>query len=392
MEKEPGTYAHPITHEFLKSALADGAQNVQPSWSARGSIYYLDPALWAKRLNITGIYFGTSLTLDEIGQRYGGISREAVRQIIEKGVKDLHKHSSTETQTKFPIKEIPLSKPLCVTKNIENKATTNASNLEAVSKQLENRITNSDQITTNTNLSKKEVQLALKIIRSQSAKVKKEKWHQIYENKKDTWQAICNIVEYSEDKVQTQAAIDILDQFHAIKLLRKKDHSLLTCTEILGKKPAGFSKKIHIVLRNANIPVMRISYDTQTQRKYEAVSYFIPNRFAEEALDVLNNSPLKNDLKNHVEQIAGPLTSTLPSTTEFARPKKFKHVGSLIPSIRNSNLKNISFQELCSLCPVPVYTYKTAKKSGYVYPVEFEQEVKEYLDRRLKALGIKPQI
>lgn len=389
MEKEPGTYAHPITHEFLKSALADGAQNVQPSWSTRGKIYHLKPAIWAKRLNITGIYYGTSLTHDEIGQRYGRITPEAVRQIVEKGVCDLHKNSSAETQAKFPINEIPLYKAHSVTTSIENKANTNASNLAVVSKQLENGITNPNQITKNTNLTTNEVKLALKIIKAQSAKTQKKERRQKYENKRDTWQAICNIIENSKDKVQTQAAIDILDQNHATKLLRKKDPSLLTFTDILGKSPEGFSKKIHLVLREANVPVMRLTNATLIQRKYEGVSYHVPIRFIEEAQEVLNNSPLKNDIKNHVQQISGPQTSTLPSTTEFVRPKKFKHVGSLIPSVNNSQLKNISFQELYTQCPVPIYIYKTKKKSGYICPVEYEQEVKEYLDRRLQELGIK---
>lgn len=390
MEKEPSTYAHSITHEFLKSALADGAQNIQHSWNSRWAIHYLNPTLWAKRLNITGIYFGTSLTLDEIGQRYGDISSEAIRQIIEKSIHDLHRNSSPETQTKFPLTSIPLAKPLSVTNNIENKAITNASNLEAISKQLKNSIADLDQITTNTNLTKKEVRLALKIIKSQSAKAKKAEWHQIDDLKKNTWQAICNIIEHSDDKVQTQAAIDILDQYHATKLLRKKDPSLLTFTDILGKKPEGFTKNIYIVLRSANIPVIRLMNQTPVQKKYEGVSYHVPIRFVEEAKEVLKNSPLKNDIKNHVQQIAGPQTLTLPSTTEFSRPKKFKKVGSLIPSVRKANLKNISFYQLYNECPVPVYMYKTAKKSGYLYQAAREQEVKEYLDQKLQELGIKP--
>ncbi len=368
MEREPNTYAHSITHEFLKAALADGAQKIQPSWKTRWTtVMHLNPAVWAKQQNITGIYFGTSLSLDEIGQRYGGISRQAIRQIIEKGIRNLHKNSSAETQVKFPLADIPFGKPMSATANIENKAFTSASKLNIISQELETGIKDPDQIAANTNLSIQEIRRALKIIHSQSEKTRLLRIHQKYENKRVTWQAICSIVKYSEDKTQTQAAIDILDHYHATKLIRQKDPSLLCFTSILGKYPARFAKKINVILRGANIPVLRINYDSRTQKECNAISYYLPKRFAETALNVLKNSPLKEDIKNKVRQISGPPASFTPTTFEMQHSKKFKKVGSILPYIYSSNPEKISLQELSEGCPAPIFIYSVKSGDHYFF-------------------------
>src|SRR3989344_6810013 len=68
-------------------------------------------AQWERNWSILGEYLGTDKTLEEIG-RDRDLTRERVRQIVGKGVKQLHEVQSPEVQDEYPLDSLSYSKPL----------------------------------------------------------------------------------------------------------------------------------------------------------------------------------------------------------------------------------------------------------------------------------------
>ena len=103
MERESQLYAHKITHDFLKAALAGSNHQTQPQTKHSAKT-------WVRNRNIIGCYFGSPASKTELAERYQ-ISRERIRQIIKKGVSCLWQNCSAQTQQLYPLVEIPLNKP-----------------------------------------------------------------------------------------------------------------------------------------------------------------------------------------------------------------------------------------------------------------------------------------
>lgn len=106
--KEYQEFAHPKTREALRAYVLDGA-------TAR---YLQDSSVKPRILEartrghlFTVMYFGTSLSLEEVSRIYGdGIVRERVRQLIRWTFTGIHSYASPEIQKKHPLEEIPRNK------------------------------------------------------------------------------------------------------------------------------------------------------------------------------------------------------------------------------------------------------------------------------------------
>lgn len=92
------------TLEFLKIALAEGAHLNKPPKISQDQ--------WTRDKNITGIYWKTEETQEEIARRYNLSSKQAINQIIHNTIRRIWNNSSTHTQTLFPFEELVFRKPL----------------------------------------------------------------------------------------------------------------------------------------------------------------------------------------------------------------------------------------------------------------------------------------
>jgi len=111
-------YAWPVTYEFLKAAIEEGAHLIVPKQLRN----FTDAEnMWVRKRNIATIYFSSKATQGEIGRmyRYSQNSirenpnlRSAPQKHIRTFIKLLWGNCSNELQGRFPLDQIPTDKPL----------------------------------------------------------------------------------------------------------------------------------------------------------------------------------------------------------------------------------------------------------------------------------------
>lgn len=102
-------YADPVTHQFLVEAIGEDAHLKKPKDMSEHS--------WVKAGNMAGVYFGTRVTLDDLGGMYGyrgHNKREGPRISIKCFMVNLRQNCSSSLQEKYPLAEIRLGKRLSV--------------------------------------------------------------------------------------------------------------------------------------------------------------------------------------------------------------------------------------------------------------------------------------
>lgn len=345
MERRTNPYAPEIIHNFLQDAIKDGAiKRFRKSKGRRCKKPYINPI--SRQLNAVAIFVGTPLTQTDIA-RIQHTSPQAVSRAVNTGLKRIWQNGSPELQANYPF---------------------------ATLKVLKSKSASARRITPAT-------------METASRKLKNQKQKEKRQNHIDAIVAITNIIENSEDKELTQNAVDILTRYLAEKLAQKENSPFISLSKALHHQPRWKSEKVYHALKKAGIPVMKL-FRGQSKQKVQIINYYVVKRFANEALEYLAQSPLKNDFKSKVEQIAGPASSSVPSTYEFSHPKKHKKIRSLIHGIRLSDMKGVSHRELLENSPVPVFRYPTKTAFLYIFPKDKEAELKEFLEKRLKELGI----
>lgn len=122
------------TIAFLKAAIDEGVHWNVPQYRDNRN-KWISEDQWIRQRNISGIYFGSPATLENIGRMYG-ITKEMVRLIKKSGVYNLWKNCSLETQILFPLQEIALGKPLSQ-KSKERKSHSRGGRSVLINRQLQ---------------------------------------------------------------------------------------------------------------------------------------------------------------------------------------------------------------------------------------------------------------
>lgn len=99
------------TLAFLRAAIAEGAHLKIPFWIRGKFTGQISEDAWVRQKNIVGVYFGSPAALEDIGKMYR-VTREMVRVIKDRGMRNIWRNCSSETQAIFPFQELTLSKPL----------------------------------------------------------------------------------------------------------------------------------------------------------------------------------------------------------------------------------------------------------------------------------------
>lgn len=102
-----GIYAEVKTHQFMVSAIAEGAHLKRPKRYTAEQ--------WTRAGNMTAIYEGTWLALHDIGNNFGyrarNNKREGPRHVITNYLRHLRENCSVQLQEKYPWSEIKVGKP-----------------------------------------------------------------------------------------------------------------------------------------------------------------------------------------------------------------------------------------------------------------------------------------
>ena len=140
---------------FLREAASEGADKKLP----RG----LTEEQWGRRKDIGKAYsYLVSMTEEELGRIYGRseeepLTRERIRQIHNAFIVNLHNNSSPNLQSKFPLEEIFVKKPLSLLRG-------GTIALE-VKRQIEQGVNSRAQIVKNTGLTLQQVQSTARHLR-----------------------------------------------------------------------------------------------------------------------------------------------------------------------------------------------------------------------------------
>ena len=146
--KEEKAYRRKIL--FLTEAMQEGAHLKPPP-------FYLSNEQWGRWVDIGLAYnLNEAKTLEEVGQKFGGITRERVRQIEKKFIYNLWGNSSPEVRAKFPLEKILLNKPVSQTFREKISASMGGASLR-IKEQVQNGVTRVSEIEKKTGISEKEI-------------------------------------------------------------------------------------------------------------------------------------------------------------------------------------------------------------------------------------------
>ena len=136
IQSEQYPYAHPVTFEFLKTAISEGAQIEPPAAFVKGkknaygkflkgnpkiprgiditainSLEDYASVLWVRMRNIAGAFYSSWAALEDIGKQYGFKNsdkpdRERPRQLINEFIECLWENCSEETRKRFPLEKL----------------------------------------------------------------------------------------------------------------------------------------------------------------------------------------------------------------------------------------------------------------------------------------------
>lgn len=89
---------------FMKRAINNGAHNRINEGNP-----FITPQEEARNRNITGIYYGTEMTLGDVGNMYG-LTAERVRVIVKETLIKMHNASSPAIKKDFPLEDMNFGK------------------------------------------------------------------------------------------------------------------------------------------------------------------------------------------------------------------------------------------------------------------------------------------
>lgn len=358
------------TREFLKRALLEGAHIRKPDGISEKD--------WIRMRNIIGIYFSTAADTTQIGRIYG-VSREAIRQLKQKGIKLLWQNSSSEAQEQFPIDQILLGKKsgdypdeykLLVKGGVGNKIV----NLLEEDRDIR-------EIAEALNLTRQSTLPRLRLLKRLGTEIPKFK--DINTQNKELI-AKLNDETLANDEIQAllnQARFGFCERntLGANPLFSRVFKFLNECG--FRHIPLKERRRFIQLLKEVGLPMCSFS-ERVNSKKQKGVrnSYFMLARHRKWAERILQERPeLERFKKSSVQQICGPEIE-LPSIWQLLSGKEFESPQNAVPEIRlNRRYKRL----LTPDCPV---TILKRGNDTYFSPKNQRAELRAYI---LGKLGMR---
>lgn len=378
-------YADPKTHEFLKTAIDDGA--IDRTLEEIRHSRFRETGF--RNMNIVGIYYASPAVYRDIAAIYPGFqSRQNVRRRIERTIAKIWKNCSPEVQKEFPLTEIKVRKPFG-RKTRERSSRAKGGPAYSVARFLEERGTaTAEEIREKFELTSTQLNSVRGVLRGWGLEVPyTNRGKQMIENRR-----LEKVLQKSSDDLEIQRALDKAN-FVFCRNQSQGENSLLRSIS----KTARMSN-LHFHLKNsallaevlieAGIPLTRKSREVKSSRQAGVVQnyYYIIARHQERALEVFKQSPnLDRFRENPIERLCGPGEGEMPSTTVLAR-EEYRSPGCLFKelgiNLRKAGITYLDFFD--KKCPVNVYRFH----GGYHYLYPDEEGLKRYIKTRAIELGM----
>ncbi len=378
-------YADPKTHEFLKTAIDDGA--IDRTLEEIRHSRFRETGL--RNINIVGIYYASPAVYGDIAAIYPGFqSIQNTHKIIEKTTAKIWRNCSSEVRKEFPLTEIKIGKPFGrKVGEIFSKARSGRS--YNVARFLEERGTaTAEEIRQEFGLTGEQLGGVRRTLRRWGLEVPfGNMGKQMIENRR-----LEKVLQESNDDLEIQRALNKGSLDFCFNRSRGENSILRSISGIAKTLNLHFHLKntalLAEILTEADIPLTRKSMEVKSGRQARVLNYYyIIARHQERALEVFEQSPkLDRFRENPVERLCGPEEGEIPSTTtllgsgEYRPPSRlFKELGI---SLRKAGITYLDFFD--KKCPVSVYRLQT--RHYYLHPDE--EGLKKYIKTRAIELGM----
>lgn len=332
---------------------------------------------------ITGEYIGLDQTLDKVGtvrRRKKGekeLTRERVRQIVEGKTWQTRRAMSQEIRTTFLTDFIGFSKPRTLASKQRNSIAAGGKSVE-----IAGMLDRGESL--------ESIKKRFSVTQIATARTILEGWgYNLQRDRNPVLPRFEDLQNPDATDEIIQALLDKITSLDHYRILIKNDliRNLTSVAKKAGLHLAG--PELYTVVDSLQRKKMPAGKFIRKKKNGEIIGHFhfIAAIDEAEAINILKNDPKLADLKiNPVKLVAGPEGKT-PTTSELLHRKGFDNVGNLVRKImgKTINFKSkIRTSDILKGSSVPVWLYN----NSYFYPKDREEELRTFLEPRLRELGL----
>ncbi len=386
VENRP-TYVHKKTKEFLKVAIEEGAF-VIPKAEKDTRL----GATLAREHNILGTFYMSDAFQGEVGTIYKGVTRQAIQQVLGRGMRRVWDSCSPQIQEAFPFEDLPLSKPKSLRAR-EQASRSKGGIIIQIRDQIKQGITDIDEISRQTGLAKNTIRARRGVLAG---------WGVTLPFEHIQYKQVTVQIDAEEDNTQLQQILDGIPDISLIAYVNNRgDRKIRQGTFLLLRRlvrEAGFHTKslasLVKVLREAELPIRGATsgYQVINGKRYPLTYWFTLAKRKKEVLEVIQNSPEVQQLKvNPVQLIFGSWDGPFPTTTNFRIKRNYEDVGNIVREVtglRPGGWSKLTYVDFLTGSPVPVFR----NDNHYIFPSEMKSELRIFLEERfteLRSIGVK---
>jgi len=352
---------------------------------------------WERNLRITGVYAGTDpdQTLDEIGG--DDLSRERIRQIVNNAVKRLWQIQTPQLKETFPWESLDFDKSHTLAGRQKQSQKRGGISLKVV--QLVSQGKSATEIREILEISGRSLCAVRQTLKNWGIEVPRQK---------RVRERFASLADPKLSDREVQKVLDTITRYTYI-VLSQGEKPLLTKLSNLARD-AGliFSSRdiglISAVLKKAGVRIGFVANKHNYRRKSGAQTnwgyHFIRTLDRNRAVSMFKQAPEAEHLRINPVTVLGKTSGEMPSVNvSKLKSGEFASVMNLIAEIRGRRIGSGSKIKLTDVvednCPVSIYQYDKRGRSGshntcsvYRYRLEQKEELKAYLAKRLKSLGL----
>lgn len=388
-----------IVMPFLRDAIQEGAHKIKPEslsedrWSRQrniGGIYIGSPAIYKDLTKLAGLY-RVPPELRTVTTELREVTTEQIRQIFKSFLINLWNNCSPELQEQYTLNDILTARKPWSQKSRERSSASQGGASLKIKAQVESGITDIDNISTNTEISKQ-------VVRKLARGTLKD-WGISIPIPRKEYASYKKTLEQLEEETDDKKIQELLDQlpYHAVlaDMGKKKEASLFRSLLTLSRE-AGFHPKnnethfFETSLRTAGVPITRKDRVVDRTKQHVGAYYILLSRHKDRAMQVLKEDQyLQRFLRNPVKIICGATNGmkneNLLTTTKLIKKQSYEVVGKVLKElgiITGGTRSRIRYSDIFTPeCSVPIYCYR----QHYYYPVDQEEKLKLFIVNKLKG-------
>ncbi|MDO8621370.1 MAG: hypothetical protein Q7R31_03800 [Candidatus Levybacteria bacterium] len=378
MNKERLPLCHQKTVEFIERAVGDGVfQRLSAS---------------ERDQNITFVYNLGEPVLDDLGKmtkitgRRRPVSREAIRQINKKVLREAYEKSSEIRKQQYPFENLELSKPL--PRKSREKISWSRRGLSWKISEFVRRtgITDPKEIAKRLKISTHKVSYARRVLRG---------WEITIPLAIARYRDFAKKVKSEKDNKKLQTILDSYTTGSLVGFVNRHRHdkeriliSLSTALREEGFYPSvksikDFAEKV----KTKGIPIRSCDTKRKVKFKYKQILYVVFPGHAKRIIKALENDPnLQKFKENPIKQMCG-ITDIIPTIKALLKKNKYgslEKLASEVLGFRPSGFSKVKLADLLKGCLVPVFKYTT--KSTWFYPLDKAKKLKSFIAKRYREI------